>query len=207
MDNIHEQKYIKYKNEYTKLKQLTQLNQMEGGSKSTIKTGNALEYSDWIKYAEKKKLFFGPKDYVKMESDKKYYISQIDYIKFLFIEYAKKFGIKANKVYDPLTFFSKFKSQIITKDNITKNESYVLRKRGKSSCCNVAKESINHYELNIDPKHDKTFSGKTMDISLYLTEKHWLASGSGDGYSRWMLWDNLAKMPKFYFLEIKNEDE
>jgi len=41
----------KYKNKHLQFK--SQL----GGAK------DALEYSDWMKYAEEHKLFFGPKDY------------------------------------------------------------------------------------------------------------------------------------------------
>lgn len=162
---------------------------------------DALEYSDWIKYAEKHKLFFGPNDYKKLEPNKKYNITQIDYINFLHIEYASKFNIKNDKVYDPLVFFNKFKSQIITKNNINNGKGYVLAKRNNDKCCGVKRQSVDYYEVIMDTTKDKSFNydNNIRDFSFYLTEKGWLTSGNGDGYSRWMLWENLAKMPKFYF--------
>ena len=161
---------------------------------------DSLEYSDWIKYAEKKKLFFGTNDYKKLEHNKRYNITQIDYIKFLSIEYASKFGIKNNKVYDPLTFFNKFKSQIITKNNVNNREGHVLTKKKNEKCCSIKKQPVDYYEVIMDTTKDKSFNyHNTRDFSFFLTEKGWLASGSGDGYSRWMLWENLEKMPKFYF--------
>ena len=181
MSDIHTQKYLKYKAEYLQLKHEIQL----GGANKFFDSVEALEYSEWIKHAEKNKLFFGPKDYAKIESNKNCYIVQIDYIKFLFIEWAKKFNIKENKIYEPLTFFNSFKSEIITKSECKEF------KKGKG---------CNYYDITLNTKYDKTFSNtKTMEFSFYLTGKDQLTSGSGDGYSRWMSWENLAKMPQFYF--------
>jgi hypothetical protein len=91
----------------------------------------------------------------------------------LFIKYAKKLNIKSNKTYDPLLFFNKFKSQIIAKE-----------KNG----------------ILIDATHDKSFeSTKKLNVGLLLNKKGWFVLGIGDGYSRWMLWENLEKMPRFYF--------
>ncbi len=30
---------------------------------------------------------------------------------------------------------------------------------------------------------------------LYIGDDKWLTTGSGDGVTRWMLWDDLKKMP------------
>ena len=134
---------------------------------------NALEYSEWVTYAVSNNLLFGPKDFAKLESDKKYHIVQIDYIKFLFIEYAERHNIKANKMYDPLIFFRKFQSEMtISGDN---------------------------YRANLNTEHDKSFGGVSLNIEFDIIKGKWLSTGGGDGYSRWMLWNNLEKMPKFYF--------
>ena len=159
MNELYNQKYIEYKNKYIQQKQLTYIenSNLEGGTKKTnFKPNGALEYSNWMKYAERHKLFFGPKDYAKLETDKKYNITQIDYILFLYIEYAKNHNIKSNKIYDPMDFFNRFKSEIVTQNKF---------KKGK--CCN-------YYDVIINTKNDRSFSSgkkkskndKEMDFSF-----------------------------------------
>jgi len=139
-----------------------------------------------------------------MEPNKKYDITQIDYIRFLFIEYSKKHNIESDKIYDPLEFFKKFRSQITTKNEINKIKVPVMKKRKGDKCCSVAEEKLDHYNFILDTTHDNSFGGGIMDFSLSVIDgEDWLAGGSGDGFSRWMLWDSLAKMPPFYFAKLK----
>jgi hypothetical protein len=137
---------------------------------------NALCYGDWVKYAEKNKLLFDVKRFNKMEIGERHFIVQVDYMKFLFIEYAKKFGIKEGEVYEPVEFFRKFKSELI-------------------------KYSNKYNSMAFNTKHDKVFQGALTNIGFVVDNKGRLVSGSGDGWSRWMLWSDLETMPKFYFMK------
>jgi hypothetical protein len=194
MNDTYKQKYIKYKTKYVNLKQ-----------QQGFRSNRALEYSDWMKYAKDNNLFFGPKDYADLEPGKKYYAVQIDYIRFLSIEYPDRHNIKIDKIYDPVDFFNKFKSGLTATGNITKKRKPVIRQRGKNKCCAALEENVASYEVIVDPYYDKSFGNdKEFKMDLSHVESNWLSSGSGDGYSRWMLWNNVAIMPKFYFTSPKD---
>lgn len=130
---------------------------------------------------------------MKLEPHKSYFITQIDYIQFLFIEYADNHHIVEGKIYNPLDFFENYKSSITILPNMNKANVPVMRRGG------IAMEDIWYYDVRLNTTHDKSFGGKPFDMSFYAIDGNWLSSGSGDGASRWMIWENLAKMPQFYF--------
>lgn len=137
----------------------------------------AYEFDDWIKVAESKDLILKESDFLKLEKDVEYYVVELDYIRFLYIEYGKKYRIIKNKIYKPEELYKHHKDTIIR----TGSEEI--------------QQDVLVYEVIHKPYHNKPY-----EAGLYAASPHgWLASGSGDGYSRWMLWENLKLMPNVYF--------
>lgn len=139
-----------------------------------------MEFSKWIKYAENNNLILNVNQYKKLVVGQQYDMVEIDYIKFLYFEYPERYNLEANKVYNPTQLYNSIKRKKVSTGKITTEKSFVWKK-----CCKVVEDDVNYYGFE--------------DFNLYESDKGRLASGSGDGFSRWILWENLENMPDVYF--------
>ena len=146
------------------------------------------EFSDWITLAEKKKIFLTPASFKKL-GIKKHDIVRADYIRFLAIEYGKKYKISLNKIYTPKELFSKIKATLIPNKKSENQKRYVMRGNPYAIEENVTVYSGIYSEKNKKPH----------EVGLFkIKGEPWLNSGSGDGWSRWLLWKDLDKMPPLW---------
>ena len=136
----------------------------------------ALDFDSWIKFAEINDLLITKQDFKKLKKAHPYDAIQIDYIRFLAIEWADRYQIKLNHVYKPVYLYQQFKETLIPIDLTPKHQDAIL----------VPFSTNDFYEISFET------TGR----------KNWLATGNGDGFSRWMLWSNLFKMPNVY-IDIK----
>lgn len=145
-----------------------------------MQNSTTLEFDEWIKLAEAKNLLLRPEDYYNLTINTEYTLVEADYMKFLFLEYADQYNILANTTYSPEYVYGQISRKMIPNGIITSHNSFV-HENGS-----VIEKPVNYYGFNT--------------MSLYCVGE-WLASGSGDGYSRWILWENLKEMPNIYFKE------
>jgi hypothetical protein len=160
-----------------------------------------MEYRDWLDFAEKKGLLISGDDMEKLKVGKPYDVIRVDYFWFIAMEGAKKYGIKYDHIYDPVKIMSRFKQTIVpTGHNYTKKEYAIV------DCCHADIAEVQHYDVvEVQyPEYDNP-EYKIIDNTIYkIKNENIVGSGwSGDGYSRYMFFDNVKKMPKFY---IKKPD-
>ncbi len=150
-----------------------------------------MEFDQWIKYAEDNNLLITEEEFLKLCKAKPYKVVQIDYVRFLAIEYGNQYDIKLDRTYDPMILYHRFIDDFIPTnvDDLTK--SPVLK-----NCCEAKLEKVQFYGAILVPFNSNDY----YEIGLYKTNEgqSWLSSGSGDGYTRWMLLSNLSKMPNVY---------
>ena len=146
----------------------------------------SLEYSEWLKHAASQNLFLKESDLSEdlvswsFASDKtELKVIETDYILFLFNE---EYGIEADQTYVPKVFFEKFICKM------TPWSGNFFQKGDKKYFSVLVEDSYRRSE------GDKTDLYSHDSVSC-------LTSGSGDGWSRWILWDNIEKMPNFHFVE------
>lgn len=157
----------------------------------------ALEFDEWIQYAEKNNLLITDKDLKKLQIARPYKVIQVDYIRFLAIEYGDQYNIELNRIYDPIALYQRFTELLIPTGEWSMTQAPVIQK----NCCLAKWESVENYGAILLPSN----SNKSYEIGLHkIKTDPWIMSGSGDGYSRWMLWSNLSKMPQVY-IEYPNE--
>lgn len=154
----------------------------------------AVEYEEFISFINDNKLYLTEKEFVKFEIGEKICVIPYNYIQFLFYEYAKKYNIKPNKVYKPKNFFKRFKYYFTLLEDIKYKKEYVMTSKG------MEKKDVTCY-----PVKAKTFESKDkFEAALFKIKGYThLAWGSGDGYSRFILCENIDKLPNFYFEEPK----
>jgi len=105
----------------------------------------------------------------------------------------KIFSEQLNPELYPIDLYSRIKETIVPNGRYFMRKSPVLGK----DCCQVHDENVKYFEVVLVPSSAENNS--PYEIGLYKTkDSRWLDSGSGDGYSRYILWDNLKKMPKVY---------
>jgi hypothetical protein len=168
---------------------------------------NALEFEDWIKYAEKNDMLITKDSFLSLTEKKRYAVVEADYIRFLAIEYGKRYNIVFDKVYKAPELYAQFKEYLARLDKGKIVKAPVMKcdcKEGGKGVYAVF-ENVTQYEAllyHFDPEQDP------FVISLSEVEdSKYLSSGSGDGYSRWMLWENVEKMPPLYITKPKDDDE
>lgn len=165
---------------------------------------NVLEFDEWIKLAETKNILLRPEDYLKLIPNKEYIAVEADYIRFLFIEYYANYKIEANTTYSPQDLYerAKLKTILIPTGEVKKENDYVMQ-----SDCTLMLEPIKYYEFLMKRDLNNQKFGGFRLCGINNVNNLWLTSGSGDGYSRWMLWDHLIEMPNIYFRDYNSESE
>jgi len=166
-----------------------------------------MEFNQWIQYAEDNNLLLTEQTFKKLKRGVPYDVVEIDYLRFLAIEYGDRYNIKFNEIYDPIDLYSRIKETIVPNGRYFMRKSPVLGK----DCCQVHDENVKYFEVVLVPssfekslaennkRGSKGGYSPPYEMGLYKTrDSRWLASGSGDGYSRYILWENLKKMPKVY---------
>jgi len=191
--NSFEHKYIKYKTKYHRLKYRNMTNRIEP------EITEALEINKWIELAEQKDLLLKPSDYKNLEQNKEYEAVEVDYLGFLFRQYGKEFGLIENKIYSSQEAYNKIKSVIVPLGKVKSSKAPVIQ----TDCCTAKMETVDYFRITL---YSFKWPGqinqdnKPHEADLYkVSNSKWLASGSGDGHSRWMLWNNLKLMPNIFF--------
>lgn len=158
----------------------------------------ALEYTDWIKLAEDKNLLLTEDQFKELKEGQTYAAAQVDYLRFLAIEWAEKHNIELDTVYSAEDLFSRVKSHITPDGVMEEKPGYVVAE----NCCNVEEKPVRYYPIILDLIE---VSGP-FESSLYALQKSpILMSGNGDGWTRWMLWDDVIQMPDLY-LDSRRSD-
>ena len=95
--------------------------------------------------------------------------------------------IHANKNYSPQDLYQRVKKIIIPTGNVKHSKTAVWNSDSFATF-----EEAQYYQFN------------NFDL-CGIADDPWLSNGSGDGYSRWILWDKLKEMPDIYFNEYESD--
>jgi hypothetical protein len=152
---------------------------------------NSISLSEWISLAEQKDLILTPEHYERLSKDTPYDVVEVDFIRFLFLECPETYN--STKVYEPQELYKNIKKTITLTGKIETVISPVLK------CSDTGLFAM--MESNTDYEYCEYENNKKIFTNVFYktSDCKWLAVGNGDGWSRWMLWDDLIKMPKVYF--------
>lgn len=147
----------------------------------------ALEYEDWIKLAEERKLFLRIEDFEAMDVGTPYLVAEVDYLGFLASNDFERQDwddpnvIKYDIVYTSEDLFRHVKDVIIP------------------SGTNEVRGSITIHDFTLYRPDEGP-----IDYGFYTVEDNpRLFSGNGDSWSRWMLWSDVVQMPDLYIARPK----
>ncbi len=147
--------------------------------------GKALELRQWIALAEKRGLTLTADAARKHPIGTKFDVTPLEYTKFVYHEYPKR-TIKKGRVYAPETFFKPMR-HALERLSDPKVEQ-VERITGKH------KEPTVEFRFYSHNTKDKAYEGSLSVEKGYPS----LTGGSGDGFTSYMAWNKLAKMPHVY---------
>ena len=149
-----------------------------------------MEIRQWINHAISNGYIIKEEDIMELETNKPYAVVQVDYIRFLASDYPKEYNIEKGKTYSAMDLYGKIKDIIIPLDKGSYKKIYYHSRRNGG----VVEGEVKTYIVTLYPH-----KYNAHDVSLHKIEDDvHLTSGSGDGVSRWMLWDNVAKMPDVF---------
>ncbi len=150
---------------------------------------SALPYRQWLKLAAEKGYLLTEPDYEQLGIGQPYFIIEADYVGFRVAESNnpessiwREKGFDLNRVYQPV-------------DLLPYRET-IVPLGGKRP--NVCHRCMPVYPALLRPSAGSD-NGGPYEIELYAECEPWLSSGNGDGYSRYMLWEDVLKMPNLYF--------
>lgn len=148
----------------------------------------ALEYDNWLAYAEKHGMVLTVEKFNNLSTNSMHHVVQIDYVKFFVKEYGESVGAECNKVYDARTLFNRFKDTLIRKGTERKERGPVVTNLG------VETREFHSYDVEY-----MTFNTNELSsLKIVNVEHDWLSFGSGDGFSRFMLWKDIIEMPEVF---------
>lgn len=168
-------------------------------------TEPALPYGDWLKLASDRDYLLTEETYAKLIPNKPYYVLQVDYIEFRIrdqpspsphdtpgLRNVNKFGFHISTpeeyyIYYPSDLIQ-FRETLIPLKARPEEGSYQAR-------------WYPWYDPEVNPNNELSIA------ELWPECGRWLSSGNGDGWSRWMLWDDALNMPPFYFPYVNDEED
>ena len=163
----------------------------------------AQEFDEWIKLAVSKKLFLTSDDYKNLTPEKEYIAVEGDYVGFLFAENRR--GIEPNKIYTPQDLYQRVKHILVPTGEIKQEDGAVAHQDGFARIEPLQFYCFHECYLNENKQENKN---KFCDFELCGSDDDpYLTSGSGDGYTRWILWERLNEMPSMYFNEIDSDSD
>lgn len=164
---------------------------MEDISENQDNVPLALIYSKWIKLAEERNLLLTPDSYEKLER-REYIMVEIDYLNYLYQECRNKY--KRTKIYEPQDVYKDLTYKITPTKVITKEDGETVDRCGECDGISMKKSTVTNYGL----------SCTNLKWDFYTVgDQKWLTTGNGDSHTRWMLWDDLKKMPNVFYKKLK----
>jgi hypothetical protein len=158
-----------------------------------------LSEGDWLKYIEDNDLFLDKSTFSKLPAGRSYKVAKIDYVFFLAVEYAKRYEIKVPGVYKPVDLYSKYPCFMDKFENrVYVDKIFVMNEDGRTA----SERQVPYFTVKLNENGDDF--GK---YNLYASEPgEVLCNGSGDGFSRWVLWENLSLLPDVFICEEFDEN-
>jgi hypothetical protein len=151
---------------------------------------NSLEFADWLDFAVTNNLLLTSDEYQQLIPGQEYEMVEIDYIGYFLPEYVETGEIEFDKPYAPKEIYERLKRPMISSGEIYEEESYIVDPLCEDSEAIIGIVQIHNF----------------MTGSMYALEDGILVSNEGAEVSRWILWDNLEKMPNVYFAELLEEE-
>jgi hypothetical protein len=175
----------------------------------------ALPYDEWLKRAEP--YFLTPSSYEQLTVGQEYPVIQADFMNFLAregpgtqspvregpgtqspVREGQMQSLELNQIYAPSDLIN-FQEHIVPLEIKELNMSPVFSSGTHSNLEMTINYGAMLYPYDGEPSYI---------IKLYVTKHEpWIASGNGDGYSRWLLWDDFVTLPQFYFVPYDENDE
>jgi hypothetical protein len=153
----------------------------------------SLEYFEWIDYAVEHKLLLSEQDFQDMQPNQNLDFFKLDQMYFNISEYPERYDLKYDVVYDPKTFFDHIQRQQLKVLVAPTGNRYIKKVAVMTPDRKARLSDELAYQI-----YDHSY-GHRYDI--YIDENNNMTVGSGDFYTRFMPWENLSKMPNFYFVK------
>jgi hypothetical protein len=129
-----------------------------------------MNFSKVVSYVENDDLFLKEKEFYEIPIGTRIPLIGLDYLSFLATEYSLKHNIQPDIVYDPVDFFDRF-------------VTVVVRHSDTEFGMESEFEGVNLKHANWRPELDTKY----------------MVTGSGDGYTRYVILPVAKQLPKFFF--------
>ena len=129
-----------------------------------------MDFTQVITYVEENDLFLKEKDFYEIPIGARLPLIGLDYLEFLAAEYSLAHDIKPDVIYDPAEFFDRF-------------VTFVVRHAAQQFGVESEFDGVFVKDANWRHEHDTQY----------------MVTGSGDGYTRYVILPVAKQLPKFFF--------